>query len=81
MAENNRAKVLWESDFQTDKQLLANQPDIVVIVKDCTCGSPGAQPHQKEEVRENRKAPGVCEVQPIRKKGSFKRRGPQPKES
>ncbi|XP_005729398.1 dopamine beta-hydroxylase [Pundamilia nyererei] len=55
VAENNRAKVLWDSDFQTDKQLLANQPDIVVIVKDCTCGSPGAQPHQKEELHAGRR--------------------------
>ena len=34
MAENNRAKILWDFSFQTDKQLLANQPDIVVVDKE-----------------------------------------------
>ncbi|KAF7652030.1 hypothetical protein LDENG_00102420 [Lucifuga dentata] len=30
MVEDSRAKVLWDFKFQTDKQLLANQPDVVV---------------------------------------------------
>ena len=34
VAENNRAKVLWDFSFQTDKQVLANQPDIVVVDKE-----------------------------------------------
>ncbi|TKS67246.1 Multidrug resistance protein 1 [Collichthys lucidus] len=34
VAENNRAKVLWDFSFQTDKQVLANQPDIVVLDKE-----------------------------------------------
>ena len=34
VTENNRAKVLWDFSFQTDKQLLANQPDIVVVDKE-----------------------------------------------
>ncbi|KAF7645372.1 hypothetical protein LDENG_00205860, partial [Lucifuga dentata] len=32
VVENSRAKVLWDFKFQTDKQLLANQPDMVVVV-------------------------------------------------
>ena len=31
VVENNKAKILWNFSFQTDKQLLANQPDIVVV--------------------------------------------------
>ncbi|XP_078017068.1 uncharacterized protein LOC144458442 [Epinephelus lanceolatus] len=31
--ENNRAEILWDFSFQTDKQLLANLPDIVVVDK------------------------------------------------
>ncbi|KAF7642936.1 hypothetical protein LDENG_00248050 [Lucifuga dentata] len=34
MIENGRAKVLWDFKFQTDKQLLANQPDMVVVDKE-----------------------------------------------
>ena len=34
VVENNRAKVLWDFSIQTDKQLLANQPDIVVVDKE-----------------------------------------------
>ncbi|KAF7666275.1 hypothetical protein LDENG_00113730, partial [Lucifuga dentata] len=34
VAENNRAKVPWDFKFQTDKQLLANQPDVVVVDKE-----------------------------------------------
>ena len=34
VVENNRAKVLWYSSFQTDKQLLANKADIVVVDKE-----------------------------------------------
>ncbi|KAF7650224.1 hypothetical protein LDENG_00129190, partial [Lucifuga dentata] len=33
VVENGRAKVLWDFKFQTDKQLLANQPDMVVVDK------------------------------------------------
>ncbi|KAF7640661.1 hypothetical protein LDENG_00024680, partial [Lucifuga dentata] len=33
VVENGRAKVLWDFKFQTNKQLLANQPDMVVIDK------------------------------------------------
>lgn len=31
VAENNRAKVLWDFMFQTDRQLLASQPDTVLV--------------------------------------------------
>ncbi|KAF7647953.1 hypothetical protein LDENG_00164190, partial [Lucifuga dentata] len=34
VVENGRAKVLWEFKFQTDKLLLANQPDMVVVDKE-----------------------------------------------
>lgn len=34
MAENNRAKFLWDFRFWTDKQLLSSQPDIVVVDKE-----------------------------------------------
>ncbi|KAF7663723.1 hypothetical protein LDENG_00203700, partial [Lucifuga dentata] len=34
VVENSRAKVLWDFKFQTDKQLLANQPDMVVVDKE-----------------------------------------------
>jgi len=33
VVENNRAKILRDFKFQTDKQLLANQPDIVMADK------------------------------------------------
>ncbi|XP_078022977.1 uncharacterized protein LOC144462717 [Epinephelus lanceolatus] len=33
VVENYRAKILWDFSFQTDKQMLANQPDIVVVEK------------------------------------------------
>ncbi|KAF7651925.1 hypothetical protein LDENG_00103690, partial [Lucifuga dentata] len=33
LIENGRAKFLWDFKFQTDKQLLANQPDMVVVNK------------------------------------------------
>ena len=32
--ENSKAKLLWDFYIQTDKQVLANQPDIVIIDKD-----------------------------------------------
>lgn len=31
MVQNNRTKILWDFKFQTDKQLLANPPDIVIV--------------------------------------------------
>lgn len=31
--ENNRAKILWDFQIQTDKMVMANQPDIVVMDK------------------------------------------------
>ena len=31
--ENNRAEVLWDFQIQTDKQVMANHTDIVVIDK------------------------------------------------
>ncbi|XP_061895633.1 prominin-1-A-like [Entelurus aequoreus] len=34
VGKNNRAKDLWDFSFQTDKKLLANQPDIVVVDKE-----------------------------------------------
>ncbi|KAF7670308.1 hypothetical protein LDENG_00271880, partial [Lucifuga dentata] len=34
VVENSRAKVLWDFKFQTDKQLLANQLDMVVVDKE-----------------------------------------------
>lgn len=34
MVENNWAKTLCDFKFQTGKQMLANQPDIVVVDKD-----------------------------------------------
>lgn len=33
MVENNRAKVPWDSEFQTDEQLLANMQDIEEVEK------------------------------------------------
>ena len=33
IVENNRAKLLWDSPIQTERKVLANQPDIVVIDK------------------------------------------------
>jgi hypothetical protein len=32
--EDNRAKILWEFHVQTDKHILANQPDIIVVDKE-----------------------------------------------
>ncbi|KAF7661263.1 hypothetical protein LDENG_00265660 [Lucifuga dentata] len=32
--ENGRAKILWNFKFQTNKQVLANQPDMVVVIKE-----------------------------------------------
>lgn len=34
VVENNRAKVIWDFDFLTDKQLLANHLDTVVVDKE-----------------------------------------------
>ncbi|XP_060796653.1 spermatogenesis-associated protein 16-like [Neoarius graeffei] len=34
IVENNRAKILWDFKFQTDKQVLACQPDTVVVDKE-----------------------------------------------
>ncbi|MGZ7254081.1 hypothetical protein ACXWO5_10720, partial [Streptococcus pyogenes] len=31
--ENDRAKILWDFQMQTDKMVVANQPDIVVVDK------------------------------------------------
>ena len=31
--ENNRAKLLWDFQIQTDRKVLANQPDIVIVDK------------------------------------------------
>lgn len=33
MVENIRAEVLWDFQIQTDKMVMANQPDIVVVIK------------------------------------------------
>lgn len=33
MVENNRAGVLWDFQIQTDKMVMANQPNIVVVIK------------------------------------------------
>uniref|UniRef100_A0A3B5PPD0 Reverse transcriptase domain-containing protein n=1 Tax=Xiphophorus maculatus TaxID=8083 RepID=A0A3B5PPD0_XIPMA len=33
VAENARAKILWDFQIQTDKMVMANQPDIVVVDK------------------------------------------------
>ena len=33
VVENNRAKLLWDFPIQTDRKVLANQPDIVVVDK------------------------------------------------
>ena len=33
VVENNRAKLLWDFHIQTDRKVLANQPDIVVVDK------------------------------------------------
>lgn len=33
MVRNDRAKILWDLQIQTDKQVVANQPDIVVVEK------------------------------------------------
>ena len=33
VVENSRAKLLWDFQTQTDRKVLANQPDIVVIDK------------------------------------------------
>ena len=33
VVENNRAKVLWDFHIQTDRKVLANQPDIVIVDK------------------------------------------------
>ena len=37
--EIDRAKILWDFQIQTDKQLMANQPDIVVVDKQQKIGS------------------------------------------
>ena len=34
VVENDRAKILWDFQIQADRQVLANQPDIVVVDKD-----------------------------------------------
>lgn len=31
--ENNKVKILWDFPIQTDKQAMANQPDVIVIYK------------------------------------------------
>ncbi|XP_076744288.1 uncharacterized protein LOC143420307 [Maylandia zebra] len=33
VVENDRAKILWDFQIQTDKMVVANQPDIVVVDK------------------------------------------------
>uniref|UniRef100_A0A087YQ23 Uncharacterized protein n=1 Tax=Poecilia formosa TaxID=48698 RepID=A0A087YQ23_POEFO len=33
VVENDRAKILWDFQIQTDKMVMANQPDIVVVDK------------------------------------------------
>lgn len=33
VVENDQTKVLWDVQIQTDKQVMANQPDTVVVVK------------------------------------------------
>ena len=34
VVENDQAKILWDFHIQTDKQVRANQPDIVIVDKD-----------------------------------------------
>uniref|UniRef100_A0A087XGF1 Reverse transcriptase zinc-binding domain-containing protein n=2 Tax=Poecilia formosa TaxID=48698 RepID=A0A087XGF1_POEFO len=34
VVENDRAKILWDFQIQTDKMVMANQPDIVVVDKE-----------------------------------------------
>ena len=34
VVENDRAKVLWDFQIQTDRMVMANQPDIVVVDKE-----------------------------------------------
>ena len=31
MIENDKAKILWDFQIQTDKMVVANQPDIVMV--------------------------------------------------
>lgn len=33
MVENGRAKILWDFQIRTDKLVMANRPDIVVVDK------------------------------------------------
>lgn len=57
MVENNRAEVLWDFQIQTDKMVMANQPDIVVVIKQqkkavdvdrYRCSNPKWYYHQEE---------------------------------
>ena len=34
VVENNRAKILWDFPIQTDKHVIANRPDIVIVDKE-----------------------------------------------
>jgi hypothetical protein len=34
VVENEKAKILWDFHIQTDKQVMANQPDIVIVDKE-----------------------------------------------
>uniref|UniRef100_A0A3Q0T2E5 Aminopeptidase n=1 Tax=Amphilophus citrinellus TaxID=61819 RepID=A0A3Q0T2E5_AMPCI len=49
MTENNRAKVMWDFEFQTETQqhLQANQPDIAAKEKTAIVIDPSRQRHQK----------------------------------
>lgn len=63
VVENHRTKILWDFEFQADKQLLPNWPHILVIDKKqkkvlinvATSG----QHHQEEGVQENREMVGA----------------------
>lgn len=54
MFENNRDNVPWDFDFQTDKQLLANRPDVAVVNKEQKTGAviDVAVPHMEEDVEQ-----------------------------
>lgn len=58
VVENNRTTVLWDFEFQADKQLLANQPDRLTGWQDCSCdrcGDPSRQKIQEDSIIETNK--------------------------
>lgn len=57
VVDNNCVMILWAFQIQTDKQVMANQSDILVVEESCSdrCGSPQQQQNQEEGRRKKKR--------------------------